>query len=144
MYLASISASCFNIYILIWDSSMEGLNRSSLLRQEVTWFISTIWRHIVNLTFRRLLFETCCMIQRLLGRFVGSKASIKLYVRNRKLFRRREALPDWYHRIDNKALQDKWETRNVWLPDYNKTGWSASEGTKLWDAAYDAPKWSNS
>jgi hypothetical protein len=30
--------------------------------------------------------ELCCMIQRLFGRFMGSTASIRLYVRNRKLF----------------------------------------------------------
>jgi hypothetical protein len=57
------------------------------------------------------------MIQRLFRRFMGSIASIELYVKNTKLFRRRgvmspfqwrditnEALPDWYHRLDNKAL----------------------------------------
>jgi hypothetical protein len=51
---------------------------------------------------------------------MGSIASIELYVRNRKLFMGRgvmspfqwrdiinEALPDWYHRLDNKALQAK-------------------------------------
>jgi hypothetical protein len=51
---------------------------------------------------------------------MGSIASIELYVKNTKLFRRRgvmspfqwlditnEALPDWYYRLDNKALQGK-------------------------------------
>jgi hypothetical protein len=60
------------------------------------------------------------MIQRLFRRFMGSIASIELYVKNRKLFMGRgvmspfqwrditnEALPDWYHRLDNKALQAK-------------------------------------
>jgi hypothetical protein len=62
----------------------------------------------------------CCMIQRLFGPFMGSTALIELYVWNTKLFRKRgvmspfqwrvitnEALPDWYHRFDNKALQGK-------------------------------------
>jgi hypothetical protein len=31
----------------------------------------------------------CCMVQRLFERFMGSIASIRLYVRNRKLFKRR-------------------------------------------------------